>query len=383
VTAPATITPFPLIELSGPPEVRGEAYGRQAAERIRKGIAHYGQQMTSAGTSASRIRDLALAFVPRIAAFEPNYVAEMRGIAKGANTDFADIVLLNCRTEVLQLAKRRPAPEQDPDAGAPDGCTGAILLPEATADGVLIHGQNWDWKKECAETGVVLKIRREDGPDVLTFVEAGGLSRCGMNAAGIAVTANYLRSDRDYRFEGVPLSLLRRKALEQEQVALALQVLYATPKSASNNLMLSQASGFGIDIECAPDESFMLWPDRGVLVHANHFVSPVALAKLKDGGIATTPDSVYRDRRVRGLLEPRIGSLTLDDLRAAFFDDWQSPWSVCRPPRRNLEDNLSATVAMILMRPGEGHMEIAPLPALNRQFTTYSLFEAPRRAAAE
>ena len=383
MTAPATIAPFPLIELSGPPEARGEAYGRQAAERIRKGIAHYGQQMTSAGTSASRIRDLALAFVPRIAAFEPNYVAEMRGIAKGANTDFADIVLLNCRTEVLQLAKRRPAPEQDPDAGAPDGCTGAILLPEATADGVLIHGQNWDWKKECAETGVVLKIRREDGPDVLTFVEAGGLSRCGMNAAGIAVTANYLRSDRDYRFEGVPLSLLRRKALEQEQVALALQVLYATPKSASNNLMLSQASGFGIDIECAPDESFMLWPDRGVLVHANHFVSPVALAKLKDGGIATTPDSVYRDRRVRGLLEPRIGSLTLDDLRAAFFDDWQSPWSVCRPPRRNLEDNLSATVAMILMRPGEGHMEIAPLPALNRQFTTYSLFEAPRRAAAE
>ena len=374
----SAIAPFPLIELSGPPEARGEAYGRQAAERIRKGIAHYGQQMQGGGASAARIRELALAFVPRIEAFESSFVAEMRGIAKGANTDFADIVLLNCRTEVLQLAKRQPTPDPDPD-----GCTGAILLPEATADGVLVHGQNWDWKKECSETGVVLKIRREDGPDVLTFVEAGGLSRCGMNAAGIAITANYLRSDRDYRFEGVPLSLLRRKALQQEQLALALQVLYATPKSASNNLMLSQASGFGVDIECAPDESFMLWPERGVLVHANHFVSPVALAKLRDGGVATTPDSVYRDRRVRGLLEPRIGKLTIDDLRAAFFDDWQSPWSVCRPPRKNLEDNLSATVAMILMRPAEGHMEIAPLPALNRQFTRYSLFEAPRRAAAE
>ena len=374
----SAIAPFPLIELSGPPEARGEAYGRQAAERIRKGIAHYGQQMQGGGASAARIRELALAFVPRIEAFEPSFVAEMRGIAKGANTDFADIVLLNCRTEVLQLAKRQPTPDPDPD-----GCTGAILLPEATADGVLVHGQNWDWKKECSETGVVLKIRREDGPDVLTFVEAGGLSRCGMNAAGIAITANYLRSDRDYRFEGVPLSLLRRKALQQEQLALALQVLYATPKSASNNLMLSQASGFGVDIECAPDESFMLWPERGVLVHANHFVSPVALAKLRDGGVATTPDSVYRDRRVRGLLEPRIGRLTIDDLRAAFFDDWQSPWSVCRPPRKNLEDNLSATVAMILMRPAEGHMEIAPLPALNRQFTRYSLFEAKLRAAAE
>ena len=52
----SAIAPFPLIELSGPPEARGEAYGRQAAERIRKGIAHYGQQMQGGGASAARIR---------------------------------------------------------------------------------------------------------------------------------------------------------------------------------------------------------------------------------------------------------------------------------------------------------------------------------------
>lgn len=373
------VEPFPLIELSGPPEQRGRQYGQAAAERIKKGIAHYGAQM-SATASAQRIRRLAEDFVPQIEKFAPHFVPEMRGIAAGANVELADIVMLNCRTEVLQLAKRTELEDKEPD-----GCTGAIILPEATADGVLIHGQNWDWKKECVETTVVLRVRRDDGPDLMTMVEAGGLARCGLNAAGIAITANYLRSDRDYTRQGVPLSLLRRKALEQEQAALALQVLYATPKSASNNLMLSQAdgSGFGVDIECAPDESFMLWPDRGVLVHANHFVSPVALSKLKDGGIATTPDSAYRDRRVRGLLEPKIGKLSIDDLRAAFFDDWQSPWSVCRPPRKNLEDNLSATVAMVLMRPAEGHMEIAPLPAVNRSFTTYSLFPEKRRAAAE
>lgn len=374
------VEPFPLIELAGPPEARGRQYGQAAAGRIARGIAHYGAQLTGGGASAARIRNLALDFVPRIEAFAPHLVPEMRGIARGANVEFADIVLLNCRTEILQLARRNPAAEADRD---PDGCTGAIILPEATADGVLIHGQNWDWKRECAETGVVLRIRRDDGPDVLTFVEAGGLARCGLNAAGIAITANYLRSDRDYRTEGVPLSLLRRVALEQAQLALALQVLHATPKSASNNLMLSEASGFGVDIECAPDESFLLWPERGLLVHANHFVSPVALAKLKDGGIATTPDSVYRDRRVRALLEPDIGRLSIEHLRAAFFDAWQSPWSVCRPPRKTLEDNLSATVAMILMRPADGHMEIAPLPALNRAFTTYRLSGEARRAAAE
>ncbi len=390
-------TPFPLIDLSGPPEARGLAYGAAAAGRVRKSLAHYGAQLSAGGLSAERVRAMATAFLPVIERFDPAYVQEMRGIADGAQVELADIVLINCRTEVLQLAKRSPAPADK------DGCTGAIILPEASADGTLLHGQNWDWKSECAETGVVLRIRRDDGPDILTFVEAGGLSRCGLNGAGIAITANYLESDRDYRQQGIPLSLLRRKALEQSQVALAFQTLYATPKSASNNLMLSHASprlraeaqpgtegvnrmresGFGVDIECAPDESFCIHPEAGLLVHANHWQSQTALSKLKDTGLANVPDSLYRDRRVRAALMARHPGITLDDLRAAFFDDWQSPWSVCRPPRMNLGGNLSATVAMILMRPGAGVMEIAPLPALNRDFTRYELNPAPLRAAAE
>jgi len=45
----------------------------------------------------------------------------------------------------------------------------------------------------------------------------------------------------------------------------------------------------------------------------------------------------------------------------------------------------TATTAMILMRPGEGHLEACPMPALNRRFTTYSLTpdRTAQRAAAE
>jgi isopenicillin-N N-acyltransferase like protein len=372
----AEVEAFPLYELSGSPEQRGLSYGQQARVRVHRSLAHYHAQLGASGLDAARIHALARDFVPRVEAFDPAYVAEMRGIAEGANVAFEDVMLLNCRTEILQLAKRR----QDP---LPDGCTGAILLPEATADGTLLHGQNWDWKSECAETGVVLRIRREDGPDILTFVEAGGLARAGLNGAGIAITANYLQSERDYTQQGVPLSLLRRKALEQEQVALALHAIYATPKSASNNVMLSHASGWALDIESAPDESFLLHPEGGLLVHANHWRSPAALAKLSDTGIATAPDSVYRDHRVEGLLKPRLGNATIEDLRAAFFDDWQSPWSVCRPPRMHLGGNLSATVAMILMQPAHGVMEVAPLPALNRRFTRYALAPQKMARAAE
>ncbi len=372
------IQPCPLLDLSGAPRERGRQHGEQGAARIKRGIAHYAEQLAESGLDWPDIRDLVARFEPTIAAFDATYLDEMRGIAEGAGVDYAAVALLNARTEILKLARRRadgtPVPDEDPD-----GCTGIVALPGVSADGALIHAQNWDWKAECAETAVVLRIRREDGPDILTFTEAGGLARSGFNAAGIAITANYLESDRDYRRLGVPLALIRRKVLEQRELALAMRCVYTTAKSAANNMIVSQANGIAIDFECAPDETFQVLPERGLIVHANHFQSPVALTKLRDKGIINTPDSLYRDLRVRQLLDDRRGALTVADVKAALFDDFETPWSVCRPPRRNLANNLSATVAMIVMKPAEGWMEVAMLPALNREFRRFTLGMDVRR----
>jgi isopenicillin-N N-acyltransferase-like protein len=366
------VEPFPLIEISGTPRERGRQYGQKAADRIHKGTLHYVAQLKELSLDRDGIAGLVRDYLPVIETFEPSYVEEMHGIAEGASVPFEDIALLNARTEIIKLAKpevrARLTQKEDPD-----GCTGVVVLPPASKAGRLIHAQNWDWKRECAETAVVLKVRRDDGPDLMTFTEAGALGRCGFNAVGIAITANYLESDRDYRQVGVPLALIRRKVLESEQLAIAMRTVYCTQKSAANNMIVSHRDGVAIDFECAPDETFPVHPERGLLVHANHFVSPVALGKLKDTGIFNTPDSLYRDIRVRDLLQPHIGAITTDTVKAALFDDFESPWSVCRPPRRNLSNNLSATVAMIVMEPERGVMDVAPLPALNREFTTYRL----------
>jgi isopenicillin-N N-acyltransferase-like protein len=374
------VEPFPLIEVTGAARQRGRQYGRQAVERIRKGAAHYTAQLRELRLGDPDIRDLVARFLPRIDAFDPSYSEEMRGIAEGAEVGLESIALLNARTEILKLGQREAAARKD---AVEDGCTGAVLLPEATADGVLVHGQNWDWKAECAETAVVLKARPDNGPAYLTFTEAGALARSGFNDRGIGLTANYLECDRDYRTLGVPLVFIRRKVLESEHFALAMRTVYCTAKSCANNMMLSMADGFAIDFECAPDDTFPVHAERGLIVHANHFQSAVALGKLKETGIASVPESLYRDVRVRQALARKIGALNRDDLRNALFDDFGTPWSVCRPPRQNFQGNLSATVAMILMEPGRGLMEVAPLPALNRQFTTYRLEAAGAARAAE
>ena len=365
-------TPFPLIEISGDALERGKQYGKKASERIYKGIEHYTGQIERLNLKRPDLEAVVRDYVPVMNRFDSEHVIELRGIAEGADVSFEDIVLLNARTEILKLAANPDLRQSLIDAMDLDGCTGVIALPASTRDNSIIHAQNWDWKMECAETAVVLRVRRSNGPDILTFTEAGALARSGMNDAGISLTANYLESSIDYQRIGVPLPLIRRKILETEHYALSIHATYLTHKSGSNNIMLAHAGGMGMNFECAPEETFVVPAQNGLLVHANHWQSPVALSKFKDIGIATTPDSLYRDLRVRELLERQLGQIDIDVVKAALLDDFASPWAVCRPPRLNLASNLSATVATVVMEPEKRKMQIAPLPALGATFTDYS-----------
>jgi isopenicillin-N N-acyltransferase like protein len=367
------IQQFPFVSVSGKPYERGVQYGRAVAERVHLSASRYGQTLRNLGYSEASQMALIRSLEQAIGEFQPAYLEEMRGIAAGAEVSYEDIVMINARTEVLAKARAEKALEAEDE----DGCTGVLVLPSRSATGQLIHAQNWDWKADCVDTGIVLRVRNDDGPDFLTFVEAGGLARSGLNAAGVSITANYLESDRDYTQLGVPLSLLRRRVLEEAVFANALRVIATTPKSCSNNIMLGMAEGFGIDFECAPDEAFPIYPgDDQLIVHANHWVSPVARTKLRDTGCENSPDSYYRDWRVRQLLNaaPKVDR---NAVKAALFDAFATPYSVCRPPRLGTRHTMTATVAMIVMHPGNGEMDAAPLPALNRIFTRYSLQHEP------
>jgi isopenicillin-N N-acyltransferase-like protein len=367
---------FPLVEVSGAPVERGRQHGRQARERVAKSVALYADWLKAQAFAWDHVRRVVDELSPSMAAFSPAHVEEMRGIAEGAGQEYAAIALINARTEIMQIAKRRA------DRGG-EGCTTAIVLPERSASGRLLHVQNWDWRAACAETGIVLRVRREDGPDVLTFTEAGGLARHGFNSLGLCVTGNYLRSDRDLGRIGVPLPLIRRLALECEHAETSIGLIAGTPRSVSNNMAISRANGFALDFECAPDESFIVEPHDGLLIHANHWESPVALAKLKDTGLAGGADTLFRAWRVRALLG-REGRLSVDQLKAAFLDDMDTPHAVCQPPHEWDKGDVGATVATLVMDPGAGTLDAAPMPALGARFTRYALaVESSARSAAD
>ncbi len=363
----------PLIEISGTPGERGRQYGEAARERIGRGLQHYTEQLSKGGFTRERIHEVAREYIPVMQEFEPAYVEEMQGIAAGANFKLEDIAFLNARTEIVKLGQNKHLLDQLGLDSKSDECTSALALPEATATKTVIHGQNWDWKVDCAEASVVLRIKRTDGPDVLTFTEAGGLARSGMNAAGIVVTSNYLDSDRDYKKIGVPLLLARRKMLEATHLALINRTVYASRRSGSNNLMISHAGGVAYDLECAPDEVFICVPENGILTHANHWESLAAQAKVREMGMASTPDSLVRGLRIKQLLHAEHGKLTRASFKAAFLDEYQYPYSICRPPRASYTMAASATIASLIMEAAAGEMELAILPALNPNYTTFRL----------
>jgi isopenicillin-N N-acyltransferase-like protein len=339
-------------------------------ERIARSIALYRGELERRGVAAAEVHRLAREFAPHAGAFGAAYLEEMQGIADGAGVALEDIILINCRTEMMFGARTMLSKDVEKN----DGCTGAIILPEAAADGVLIHGHNWDWREQCADTGVVLRIRASDGPDMLAFAEAGALARHGLNSAGVSLTGNFIGCERDFKTGGrTPLGLVRRKLLESPNLAAALRTAWGHQRACSTNVMLAAAQGEAVDLEMAPDEIFPIAPRDGILVHANHWVSPAAQAKLRDTGIAISVCTLYRQRRTDDALRAKRRPISVADVKEALADEYGKPDSVLRPPKPGIVGSVTCTVCTTIMLPAKGEMWIARKPWVERNFKKYSL----------
>ena len=369
---------FPLVDVSGTPHARGVQHGRAVPERVAGGIALYRTQLGRRGLDEATIRHLAQSMLPIIEAYDASYLEEMRGIAEGADVSLEDVVMINCRTEMLYgyaELKRTIAPDA---ASSEDGdCTGLLVLPARSATGRLMHAHNWDWRQECVDTGIVLRIRGEHGPDMLTFTEAGALARHGFNANGVSLTGNALSCDEDFRKgAGVPLVLLRRRVLEAANLAQAMKTIWASKRYCANNMILAQATahdGSGISLETSPGEIFWTLPENDLLVHANHWMAPSAVMKLRDPGLPQRPDSIYRQHRVETALRRIDGPIDWTHVKAALADEFGKPDGVLRTPKPADFSSISATVATTLMDAASRVMWVARKPYEARNFQEYTL----------
>ena len=343
--------PFPVISIEGDAYECGVQHGSQAAERVARTIKFYlGVFGRQSKLSLDDVRERARAFLAQIEAIDTAIVAELKGIAEGAQQQLEDIVAVNCRTELMYGASRG-------DRGATE-CTTIIALPEATRHKGVIIGKNWDWRSPAIESVVVLRVRQKDKPALSLIVEAGMVGRDGFNEHGIVVCGNMLTSSADKGKVGVPIPILRRRILNSRHYYQAIDVLTRSPRGASGNYVLAHRDGVAINFETTPDQVYPVYPERGLLTHSNHFQSLAAQAH----GVANSynGDSLYRDFRARQLLEPKIGSIAVDEVKAALRDEFGAPRAICRAEHEYPGQGPTMTIASLVFDLQNEVMHVAP-----------------------
>jgi isopenicillin-N N-acyltransferase like protein len=340
---------FPRIRVAGPPRERGRQYGEATRDRVRRSVDAYRDVFAAyAGWDWPKVTEEALRYVEPVQAFGERYVEEMRGLAEGAGVAFEDVLAINTRTEVMFAAKARSA---EHEGRAPGECTSFAVLPEASADGHTLVGQNWDWLLHSFDTCVVLEVQQDRGPDFVTVVEAGLLAKTGMNSSGIGLCANALVSDSDRGVPGIPFHLLLRGILDAENLSDALTVLQSGYRSSSANYLVAHRDGIAVDVEGAPGDFarlFLLFPHGGVITHTNHFLSPNYDGK--DVSLWGMPDSPFRLERIRAAIGAAGPVVSIETFQSALADHANYPSGVCCHPDARMDPHdQGATVASILM----------------------------------
>ncbi|MDT4914635.1 MAG: isopenicillin-N N-acyltransferase like protein [Pseudonocardiales bacterium] len=334
---------FPIVRASGDPDQRGRAYGQQARALIHQSISGYEDVFRHyAGWDWATVRQRASRFAAPIAEFSPASFREIAAIAEGANVEVADILALNTRSEIMFAASPRSREVLATE------CTSFALLPERTAGDRLLAGQNWDWIEGARATALVLEVRRDDGPNFVSVVEAGMLAKVGVNSSGVGLCTNTLISDGAEGQLAVPYHVLLRSVLDSERGREAVDRIRSTPRANSANYLVTDDGGFCVDLETSTGEgSNELLPQDGAITHANHFVSP---------GLTGEDRYLQRKRHTTDRLRNVSASVRATrrhheaDLRRLLADHRDAPNSVCQHPNPDVPaPERTCTVAGVII----------------------------------
>src|SRR5437762_7132014 len=176
---------LPTIELSGSHREIGRQHGEAARAQILDSIGYYRESFKKiTGLEWTEIKRNAPRWIAPIESYFPGIVDELRGIGEGAGVAFEEVLALNARGE---LSTHNPFADE-----AEEGCSSYALLPQASGDGHVYCGQNWDWRCETVGTVVLVRITQPGKPAIIMQTEAGQVGRHGANSAGIALNANGL-----------------------------------------------------------------------------------------------------------------------------------------------------------------------------------------------
>lgn len=307
--------PLPLVEAYGTHFEVGCQIGSQCRESLHKMLAHYRAHcQTQFGLDWPAACRMAGPYLNVTEKHFPQYVDELRGVAKGSGLDLVDVFALVCR--------------ESADTGPGRGCTDFVVGPGATADGSVLACHNEDWACRDAGWAVIARIQAGDEPEFLATSYAGIIPTTGYNDAGISLTGNAL-SPNDERV-GIPKLVTVRAILGAHNLRDAFAAATRDPRASSYNNILTDVSGEAFSIEGSATDWEAIPITDGVLVHTNHYVT--GRMQKYEADRHDIAGSIMRYHRAGRLVEQHRGRIDLAVARQILSDHAGAPASVCRHP---------------------------------------------------
>lgn len=241
------------------------------------------------------VREVARAHLPLLASYDRPLYEELVGIAEGANLDPAEIVILNHYTDLKDI---EPTASGAP-SGQGDECSAVYAR---TPTGSLL-GQTWDMHGSAASYVMMLGVPASEGrPAAWLLSIVGCLGMAGLNAAGVGITINNLRS-HDARV-GVVWPALVRRALAERRLGEARDVIMNAPLGSGHHYLVASREGaFGIETS-GTLRKIIYAGEEAQYVHTNHCLDPEVASLSSVGPESTTFERL--DVLARGMRERSI-----------------------------------------------------------------------------
>jgi len=204
------------------------------------------------------------------------------------------------------------------------GCTAFGVWSNATANGHLITGRNFDWEAaEVFSRDRVVIMCEPDGGIPFISVSWAGMAGVvsGMNRAGISVTINGAPSSLPGE-TATPVAIVAREVLQETHNLTEALKLIREAKVFVSTLWLvgSRADGKFVVVEKTPTTTEVREPSGDAIICPNHFETPGLKDSARSTNYMAEATSVAREARLTELLKQASGAIDVPEA-VAFLRD--------------------------------------------------------------
>lgn len=202
--------------------------------------------------------------------FDDNCWQEFCGIAKGANIDAKELLLMMSYTDIRDYICHKLG-NNDLEVGYDmDGCSSFLLPQFMSTNNNVIVGQTWDMSTTALDHLVVIHRKPINQAETLCLTTAGCLSLLGINSHGLAMGTTNLMC-KDSRI-GVNYLFLIHKSLNCNNINQAKNVILQSNRLSGHSYFITDGQQ-AIDIETTATLNHVRELCHFPLIHTNHILN--------------------------------------------------------------------------------------------------------------